>query len=53
MRRYYKLLIFDCDGTLADSIVRIVEAMQVSASRSDVTVRDDFSINGIIGLGLP
>ncbi|MEB0041859.1 MULTISPECIES: HAD-IA family hydrolase [unclassified Pseudomonas] len=53
MRREYKLLIFDWDGTLADSIGRIVEAMQVAASRSDVPVRDDFAIKGIIGLGLP
>lgn len=53
MRPDYKLLIFDWDGTLADSIGRIVEAMQVAAQRCDMPVRDDFSIKGIIGLGLP
>ncbi|MDY7561316.1 HAD-IA family hydrolase [Pseudomonas sp. 10B1] len=53
MRPDYKLLIFDWDGTLADSIGRIVEAMQVAAGRCDVPVRDDFAIKGIIGLGLP
>lgn len=49
----YKLLIFDWDGTLADSIGRIVEAMHVAALRSDLPQRDDFAVKGIIGLGLP
>lgn len=34
MRRDYALLIFDWDGTLADSVGRIVEAMQVAAERA-------------------
>ena len=33
MRREYDLLIFDWDGTLADSIGRIVEAMHLAADR--------------------
>jgi len=49
----YKLLIFDWDGTLADSIGRIVEAMHVAAVRSDLPPRDDLAVKGIIGLGLP
>lgn len=53
MRPDYKVLIFDWDGTLADSIGRIVEAMQVAAERCDMPVRDDVAIKGIIGLGLP
>lgn len=53
MRRDYELLIFDWDGTLADSIGRIVEAMRVAATLSGRQVRDDFAIKGIIGLGLP
>lgn len=53
MRPDYKLLIFDWDGTLADSIGRIVEAMRVAAGLCDLPVRDDFAIKGIIGLGLP
>lgn len=53
MRRDYDLLIFDWDGTLADSIGRIVEAMRVAAIQSDMEVRDDLAIKGIIGLGLP
>ncbi|WP_397452025.1 HAD-IA family hydrolase [Pseudomonas sp. NA-150] len=53
MHPEYKLLIFDWDGTLADSIGRIVEAMRTAAERSALPVRDDFAIKGIIGLGLP
>ncbi|MCP1440975.1 phosphoglycolate phosphatase [Pseudomonas sp. GGS8] len=49
----YKLLIFDWDGTLADSIGRIVEAMHVASRRSGFQLRDDFAVKGIIGLGLP
>lgn len=53
MRREYDLLIFDWDGTLADSIGRIVEAMRMAAIQSEMEVRDDQAIKGIIGLGLP
>ena len=49
----YKLLIFDWDGTLADSIGRIVEAMHVASERSGFQLCDDFAVKGIIGLGLP
>lgn len=49
----YKLLIFDWDGTLADSVGRIVEAMHVASERSRFELRDDFAVKGIIGLGLP
>lgn len=48
-----KLLIFDWDGTLADSIGRIVEAMHVASERFGFELRDDFAVKGIIGLGLP
>nr|WP_256930372.1 HAD-IA family hydrolase [Pseudomonas sp. D1HM] len=47
------MLIFDWDGTLADSIGRIVTAMQVAAQRSGHPERDEDSVKGIIGLGLP
>lgn len=53
MRRDYDLLIFDWDGTLADSIGRIVLAMREAAISGDMPVRDDPAIKGIIGLGLP
>jgi len=49
----YKLLIFDWDGTLADSIGRIVTSMQEAARRAGRAERDDEAIKGIIGLGLP
>ncbi|SDH45055.1 HAD-IIIA family hydrolase [Pseudomonas panipatensis] len=49
----YSLLIFDWDGTLVDSIGRIVESMRVAAGRSGLPWRSDEAIKGIIGLGLP
>ncbi|MEE4955862.1 HAD-IIIA family hydrolase [Pseudomonas alliivorans] len=51
--RHYDLLIFDWDGTLADSIGRIVESMRGAAIGGAMEVRDDEAIKGIIGLGLP
>lgn len=49
----YSLLVFDWDGTLVDSIERIVESMCVAAERSGLPRRSDEAIKGIIGLGLP
>jgi len=49
----YKLLIFDWDGTLANSIGRIVESMHAASDRTGFARRDDFAVKGIIGLGLP
>lgn len=48
----YQLLIFDWDGTLADSIGRIVEAMNRSAVACGYLERDEAAIKGIIGLSL-
>ncbi|PYD12088.1 MULTISPECIES: HAD-IA family hydrolase [Pseudomonas syringae group] len=53
MRRDYDLLIFDWDGTLADSIGRIILSMRTAAIETDLEIRDDTAIKGIIGLGLP
>ena len=53
MRRDYELLIFDWDGTLSDSIGRIVEAMRTAAGLAGRPVRGELAIKGIIGLGLP
>nr|WP_282706573.1 HAD-IA family hydrolase [Pseudomonas syringae] len=47
------MLIFDWDGTLADSVGRIVLSMRTAAIETDLEVRDDTAIKGIIGLGLP
>ena len=49
----YKLLIFDWDGTLVDSIGRIVEAMHQAADSCDLPRRSDEAVKGIIGLALP
>ncbi len=46
-------LIFDWDGTLANSIERIVTAMQVAAAELKLPALDDEQVRGIIGLGLP
>nr|WP_251029569.1 HAD-IA family hydrolase [Pseudomonas fluorescens] len=47
------MLIFDWDGTLCDSIGRIVESMHMASARSGYELRDDLAVKGIIGLGLP
>ncbi|WP_460150879.1 HAD-IA family hydrolase [Pseudomonas sp. S3_A03] len=49
----YKLLIFDWDGTLANSIGRIVESIHVASTRSGFALCSDLAVKGIIGLGLP
>lgn len=49
----YQLLIFDWDGTLVDSIGRIVESMRHAAQGCQLPARSDAQIKGIIGLGLP
>lgn len=48
----YKLLVFDWDGTLVDSIGRIVEAMHRAADACDLPRCSDQAVRGIIGLGL-
>ncbi|WP_433884989.1 HAD family hydrolase [Pseudomonas vranovensis] len=53
MQRNYDLLIFDWDGTLADSISRIVEAMHLAAGRAGYAICADDAVKGIIGLALP
>lgn len=49
----YQLLVFDWDGTLVDSIGRIVESMRLAAAACELPLRSDTRIRGIIGLGLP
>ena len=49
----YQLLVFDWDGTLADSVARIVESVLAAADRFDLHPPDEAQIRGIIGLGLP
>jgi phosphoglycolate phosphatase len=51
--RDYQLLIFDWDGTLVDSIGRIVAAMHMAADACELPRCSDEQVRGIIGLGLP
>ncbi|PTS83471.1 HAD family hydrolase [Pseudomonas sp. HMWF032] len=51
--RDYQLLIFDWDGTLVDSIGRIVTAMHLAADVCGLARCTDDQVRGIIGLGLP
>ena len=48
----YQLLIFDWDGTLADSIGRIVESVHQAADVCQLPRRSDERVRGIIGLAL-
>ena len=47
------VLIFDWDGTLVDSIMRIVEAMHMASDACGVPRCSDDEIRAIIGLALP
>ena len=49
----YQLLIFDWDGTLADSTGRIVDSIQRSARLVGLPAITDADAQNIIGLGLP
>ena len=51
MRRY-ELLVFDWDGTLADSAAHIVHSIRAAAADLGLTVRTDAQARHIIGLGL-
>lgn len=51
--REYQLLIFDWDGTLADSISRIVESMHRATDAFMLPRCTDDQVRGIIGLALP
>jgi len=46
------LVIFDWDGTVMDSIGRIVSSMQAAAQKSDLLVPSAFAVKQIIGLSL-
>lgn len=49
----YKLVIFDWDGTLMDSIGRIVSSMQNAAEIIDFPIPSQRDVESIIGLSLP
>ncbi len=52
MSGQFRLLVFDWDGTLADSEVQIIAAMQMAIDDVGATQRTDDDIRNIIGLGL-
>lgn len=49
----YKAVVFDWDGTLVDSAMRIVESMQCAAQEHGLPSKTAYEIKQIIGLGLP
>ncbi|WP_028292424.1 HAD family hydrolase [Oceanobacter kriegii] len=49
----YELIIFDWDGTLADSTGRIVDSMQHAGRLTGLPAVTDAEVQNIIGLGLP
>lgn len=53
MPKQFDLLVFDWDGTLADSAQTIVNALQWASRDAGVPIPDDASSRGVIGLGLP
>jgi len=48
----YQLIIFDWDGTIMDSVPKIVGTMQAAAERMSLPKPADDAVRGIIGLGL-
>lgn len=48
----YKLIIFDWDGTLMDSVSKIVACMQAASRDASVSVPSVAAVKNIIGLGL-
>lgn len=49
----YELIIFDWDGTLMDSVSRIVSSMQAAALEAEWGELETAAVQDIIGLGLP
>ena len=47
------LVIFDWDGTLMDSMGRIVVSMQAAARDMELQVPEEAQVRGVVGLGLP
>lgn len=52
MTRAYRLVVFDWDGTLADSTARIVTTVQAAIAAAGLPARTPERIRSIIGLGL-
>lgn len=52
MMKDYKVIIFDWDGTLMDSVARIISSMQCAAQKYHLVKPSDNAVKGIIGLSL-
>ncbi|WP_245608535.1 HAD-IA family hydrolase [Stenoxybacter acetivorans] len=52
MIKQYKILIFDWDGTLADSVAQIVASAQYAARQTGLPEPDDEAVRRVIGLDL-
>jgi phosphoglycolate phosphatase len=50
---HYKLIIFDWDGTVMDSVGRIVSSMRSAAKDVSLPIPSDEHVKSIIGLSLP
>ena len=50
---HYKLVIFDWDGTLMDSVDRIVSSMQAAAKVASLKIPSNEQAKQIIGLSMP
>lgn len=50
--KQYKLVIFDWDGTVMDSVGKIVQCMQIAARQCDLPVPDASAVGNIIGISL-
>lgn len=51
MSRAHDLIVFDWDGTLVDSVARIIDAMRWTIDEFALQARSDDEIRGVIGLG--
>jgi phosphoglycolate phosphatase len=52
MPRTYDLIVFDWDGTLMDSLARIVNCFRAAAEDTGVSYPGDTAVRDIVGLGL-
>lgn len=52
MNKELKLVIFDWDGTVMDSVMKIVDSMQCAAEREGLNVPSEQAVKDIIGLSL-
>ena len=53
LNKPFDLIIFDWDGTLINSVGRIVSSMQAAAKVADLPVPSERDVRNIIGLSLP